>query len=128
MSKMSSSVSLCFFALFASSALCDVQQTWSEQPGYQEVNPGGDLILPCVINHMRGQCRWEKDGTPVGIFPAKYEWAGNPDNGDCSLKILDAQLQFDDGVWQCQATPSSFMVRDALISEGAQVVIRGESK
>ena len=103
----------------------EVRQSWSEQPGYQEVNPHGDLVLPCVINNMRGQCRWEKDGTPVGIYRGKYEWSGNPETGDCSLRIFDAQLQYDDGVWQCQVTPSSFLVRDALISEGAQVVIRG---
>ena len=116
------------FSLFVilNSASCDVQQTWSEQPANQEVNPGGDVLLGCVINNMRGQCRWEKDGTPVGIFPGKYEWAGNFESGDCSLRILDAKLAYDDGVWQCSVTPSSFLVRDALISEGAQVVIRGE--
>ena len=104
------------------------QQTWSSQPANQEVNPGGDVLLGCVINDMRGQCRWEKDGTPVGIFPGKYEWAGDFEGGDCSLRILDAKLAYDDGVWQCSVTPSSFLVRDALISEGAQVVIRGELK
>ena len=41
------------------------------------------------------------------------------------LKILDANLEFDDGVWQCQVTPSSFQLRDSLISEGAEVVVRG---
>ena len=112
--------------LSLNSALGDVQQTWSEQPGNQEVNPGGDVVLGCVINNMRGQCRWEKDGTPVGIFPGKYEWANSPKEGDCSLRILDAKLAYDDGVWQCSVTPSSFLVRDALISEGAQVVIRGK--
>ena len=80
--------------------------------------------------NKRGECRWEKDGQPVGIHPGKYEWAGNSkespaESGDCSLKILDANLEFDDGVWQCQVTPSSFKVRDSLISEGAEVVVRG---
>ena len=51
------------------------QQTWSEQPANQEVNPSGDVVLRCAIRAMRGECRWEKDGTPVGIFPGKYEWA-----------------------------------------------------
>ena len=69
------------FSLFVilNSASCDVQQTWSEQPANQEVNPGGDVLLGCVINDMRGQCRWEKDGTPVGIFPGKYH--------DCQMAI-----------------------------------------
>jgi len=119
-------LSLFVAALSLNSASCDVQQqTWSEQPANREVNPGGDVLLSCVINDMRGQCRWEKDGTPVGIFPGKYEWAnGDLESGDCSLRILDAKLAYDDGVWQCSVTPSSFLVRDALISEGAQVVIR----
>ena len=105
-------------------------QTWSEQPVYQEVNPGGQVIMPCIVINKRGECRWERDGQPVGIHPGKYEWAGpnkgpSADPGDCSLKVLDASLDFDDGVWQCQITPSSFKTRDALISQGAQLVVRG---
>ena len=107
-------------------------QTWSEQPVYQEVNPGGQVIMPCIVINKRGECRWERDGQPVGIHPGKYEWAGpnkgpSADPGDCSLKVLDASLDFDDGVWQCQITPSSFKTRDALISQGAQLVVRGRS-
>jgi len=101
-------------------------QTWGQQPGYQEVNPGGQVKLPCVINDVEGQCRWEKDGSPVGMFPNKYELAGEPSTGDCSLLVKGANLEYDDGVWQCQVTPSSFQAKDALISEGAQLVVRGE--
>ena len=106
-------------------------QSWSEQPVYQEVNPGGQVIMPCIVLNKRGECRWERDGQPVGIHPGKYEWAGankgpSTDPGDCSLKVLDASLDFDDGVWQCQITPSSFKTRDSLISQGAQLVVRGE--
>ena len=107
-------------------------QSWSKQPVYQEVNPGGQVIMPCVVLNKRGECRWERDGQPVGIHPGKYEWAGankgiSTDPGDCSLRILDASLDFDDGVWQCQITPSSFKTRDALISQGAQLVVRGKN-
>ena len=63
---------------------------------------------------------------PSCNLAGKYEWAGDFESGDCSLRISDARLAYDDGVWQCSVTPSSFLVRDALISEGAQVVIRGE--
>ena len=101
-------------------------QKWAQQPRYQEVNPRGTIILPCVILNKKGECRWEKDGTPVGIYPHKYEWSSLPENGDCSLRILDANLEYDDGVWQCQVTPSSFSVKDALISEGAELVVRGK--
>ena len=114
---------LCLFGFFSAvSAL----QTWSEQPKYQEVNPNGNITLPCIINDMRGQCRWEHDGQPVGLHPGKYEWAGTPETGDCSLKVFRASLQYDDGVWNCQVTPSSYKVKDALISEGAEVVVRGK--
>lgn len=103
---------------------CNGQQEWTEQPRYQEVNPHGSVVMPCVITNKKGECRWEKDGNPVGIYPTKYEWAGLSEKGDCSLKILDANLEYDDGVWQCQVTPSSFQSKDSLISEGAELVVR----
>ena len=101
-------------------------QEWSEQPRYQEVNPHGSVVMPCLIINKKGECRWEKDGDPVGMYPTKYEWAGNPEDGDCSIRILDASLEFDDGVWQCQVTPTSFLYKDSLISEGAELVVRGK--
>ena len=61
-------------------------------------------------------CRWEREGVPKGIFPGKYDWAGDPTTGDCSLLISDAELEFDDGAWQCSVTPSKFKARDALVS------------
>ena len=101
-------------------------QQWTEQPRYQEINPHGALVMPCLIQNKKGECRWEKDGDPVGMYPTKYEWAGSPEDGDCSLRILDASLEFDDGVWQCQVTPTSFLFKDSLISEGAELVVRGK--
>ncbi len=67
-------------------------QKWAQQPRYQEVNPRGTIVLPCVILNKKGECRWEKDGTPVGIYPHKYEWSSLPENGDCSLRILVSKL------------------------------------
>ena len=81
-------------------------QTFAEEPRYQEVNPRGTVVLPCKVNNMRGQCRWEKDGQPIGMHPGKYDWAAQPETGDCSLRILNADLEYDDGVWQCQVTAS----------------------
>lgn len=101
------------------------EQEWGEQPAYQEVNPGGEVVMRCVIRNKGGDCRWEKDGSPMGLFPGKYEWAGDVGAGDCSLRIFEADIQYDDGVWQCQVTPSSFRYKDTLISEGAQLVVRG---
>ena len=102
-------------------------QKWTEQPRYQEVNPHGSVVMSCIIANKKGECRWERDGDPVGMYPTKYEWSGNPEDGDCSIKILDASLEFDDGVWQCQVTPTNFLQKDSLISEGAQLVVRGKT-
>lgn len=69
---------------------------------------------------------------PVGIYPKKYEWAGTPLHynspnlgGDCSLMVLAATIDFDDGAWECQVTASDFTTQDALTSEPVQLVVRG---
>ena len=63
---------------------------------------------------------------PIGIYPGKYQWAGQPNLGDCSLEILEANITFDDGLWECQVTSSSFASQDALASKPARLVVRGE--
>ncbi len=123
--RLSNTMLLFVISLLLPSASLAVQ-SWSEQPRYQEVNPGGEVRMACVVSDIRGECRWEKDGIPLTAYPGKYEWSGEPKEGDCSLRVIDARLEYDDGVWQCQVTPSSFQVKDALISEGAQLVVRGE--
>ena len=32
------------------------------------VNSGDDILLPCLVRNKAGECRWENDGTPVGIY------------------------------------------------------------
>ena len=105
------------------SGVCSVQKFLSV-PTYSEVNPGDEVVLLCEVENKGGECRWEKDGTPVGIFPEKYEWAGDVASGNCSLLILDTSAEYDDGVWQCQVTASNFRKGDSLISEGAELVVR----
>lgn len=63
---------------------------------------------------------------PVGIYIKKYEWAGKEDDGDCSLWIRAATLEFDDGEWECQVTASDFTTQDALTSEPVRLVVRGK--
>ena len=103
------------------------QQLFEEPPTNQEVGPGEDVILSCVIVNKVGECRWEKDGTPVGIYNNKYEWAHPEEKafGDCSLHIKNASFEYDNGVWQCQVTASDFTQKDTLISDGAEVLVRG---
>ncbi len=67
-----------------------------------------------------------KSFQPIAIFPGKYEWAGKPSTGDCSLKIKSAEIKFDDGNWVCQVTGTSFQNQDNLASEPARLVVRGE--
>ncbi len=114
-------------ALSAAPRSCMALQTWVQQPRYQEVNPGEEVTLACVVSDISGKCRWEKDGKPVDPDPIKYQWVGSPEAGDCSFRVLNAELEYDDGVWQCQVPPTSYKLGDSLISEGAQLVVRRKS-
>ena len=102
-------------------------QQFVEAPTYREVNPGGEVVLPCHVKNKKGECRWEKDGTPVGMYENKYEWHGNRKEGDCSLRVKEANIDYDNGVWQCQVTASDYTQRDTLISEGAELIVRGKT-
>ena len=105
-------------------ALCS--QQWDEEPGYKEVNPGGAVVMVCKVKNKKGECRWERDNTPIAAFAGKYEWAGDQSKGDCSLRILQANLEYDNGGWVCQVTASSFKEKDTLISHPANLVVRGK--
>jgi len=102
----------------------DGRQQWEEEPGYREVNPMGDVVMRCRVRNKKGECRWERDNTPIAAFEGKYEWAGDTSKGDCSLRILAANYQYDNGAWVCQVTASSFKERDTLISHPANLVVR----
>ncbi|XP_065161053.1 irregular chiasm C-roughest protein isoform X2 [Atheta coriaria] len=59
------------------------------------------------------------------MYQHKYEWAGpQQDTGDCSIWIRAAQLEFDDGNWECQVTASDFHTQDALTSLPVKLVVR----
>ena len=105
-------------------------QNWIEQPSSTFVNPGGEVVLACRINNKGGDCRWEKKkdngvSVPVGIYAGKYEWAGRTEVGDCSLRILEADFDYDNGRWICQITASGFRETDTLISKEAVLSVRG---
>lgn len=101
------------------------QQRFKEVPAiYQEVSAGHDVQLPCKVQDKKGQCIWQKDRKPVGIYPDKYEWFSLRSN-DCTLLIRRASLEFDDGFWECQVTSGDFMRQDALTSLPARLLVRG---
>ena len=62
---------------------------------------------------------------PIGLHPGKYEWAGRHAGGDCSFKINEVNIQYDDGLWECQVTSSTFEAQDQLASKPARLVVRG---
>ncbi|XP_014612836.1 PREDICTED: hemicentin-2-like [Polistes canadensis] len=100
------------------------QQRFKEVPAiYQEVSAGHDVQLPCKVQDKKGQCIWQKDRKPVGIYPDKYEWFSLRSN-DCTLLIRRASLEFDDGFWECQVTSGDFMRQDALTSLPARLLVR----
>ena len=104
-------------------------QTWLEQPASTFVNPGGEIVLACRINNKQGDCRWEKrkeDGQvePLGFYSGKREWWGDQARGDCSMRVLDAEFEYDNGKYVCQVTASDFKATDTLISQEAIVSVR----
>ena len=34
-------------------------QEWEEEPGYREVNPGGEVVMVCRVRNKGGECRCE---------------------------------------------------------------------
>ncbi|GLV42586.1 uncharacterized protein CBL_03325 [Carabus blaptoides fortunei] len=99
-------------------------QRFEKQPSYTEVNPGQNVELSCKVYNKKGSCSWQKDNKPVGMYLNKYEWSGSHEAGDCSLLIRVAQLEFDDGFWECQVTASDFTTQDALTSQPVRLVVR----
>lgn len=120
---MGCTASLLFLVALFSFEGCDAVQTFQEEPRYTEVNPGDSALLTCKVYNMRGQCSWQKDGRPQGLFTGKYEWSGDRSAGDCSLRVLDV-AEVDDGEWECQVTASAFTAQDALTSNIARLVVR----
>ena len=110
----------------AASPVSCAKQAFDVQPRYQEVNPGEDVVLECRVSDKsrNSECIWQKDGKPVRLQDGKYEWNGRLEGGDCSLKVLKADIMFDDGGWRCQVTSSSYTADDALSSKVAKLVVR----
>ena len=96
-------------------------QQFLATPSDVTVSPGTRLTLPCLVENKGGECRWEKDGVPVGLFPEKYRMEG--EEGDCSLEVLDAMLEWDDGWWECQVSASDPVLADSLISPRARLSV-----
>ena len=71
------------------------------------------------------ECRWQKNGKPVGLFPEKYSLNTPRIPGNCSLTIYGVDHELDDGEWQCQVTSSNISYQDALASSPAVLSVQG---
>ena len=87
---------------------CQAVQRFSEVPEYTETNPGAAAVLRCRVAEKAdaSECVWQQNGLPVLPRSGKYEWAGQVDDGDCSLRVLRTNIAYDDGEWRCQVNIS----------------------
>jgi len=97
------------------------EQSFLEEPQSVISAPGGSVTFTCLVQNKGGECRWQKDGKPVGMYPGKYELSKS--EGDCSISIRDVDIRIDDGDWQCQVTGTSFVAMDALASRTARLTV-----
>ena len=89
-----------FRLISPSSSKLGITQTFQTEPEYLEINPGANALMECrVYGKARSSlCIWQKDGKPIRMpQDGKYEWYGAPENGDCSLRILKVDINYDDG-------------------------------
>ena len=80
-----------------------ITQSFQREPEYLEINPGENALMECrVFGKSRSSlCIWQKDGKPIRMQQdGKYEWYGGTQYGDCSLKIIKADINYDDGKTQ----------------------------
>ena len=99
-------------------------QRFLTTPKDKIVSTGASLTLECVIDNIGGQCSWERDGIPVGLYPDKYHMeAAASEAGDCSLTILEASPEWDEGEWRCQVSAGDIARADSLISPPARLTV-----
>ena len=92
-------------------------QSFMAMPADSEVEAGASVTLECAVAELGGECRWERDGLPVGAELGKYE----PE--DCNMRILAAEHQYDGGQWVCQVSASDIEAGDSLVSRPATLTV-----
>ena len=102
-------------SLLTSRASC--LQSFMAMPADTEVEAGASVTLECAVAELGGECRWERDGLPVGAEWGKYE----PE--ECSMRILAAEHQYDGGQWVCQVSASDIEAGDSLVSRPATLTV-----
>ena len=103
-------------SVLTSRALC--LQSFMAMPEDTEVVEGASVVLECLVAELGGECRWARDGLPVGAEQGKYEL-----EADCSLRIMEAEHQWDGGRWVCQVSASDIVAGDSLVSRPATLTV-----
>ena len=87
------------FLLAVAASTSEARQRFDREPERREINPGEDTVMLCRVfeKNRNSLCIWQKDGKPVRLQDGKYEWDGSRENGDCSIRILNSDIHFDDG-------------------------------
>ena len=102
-------------------------QEWLQKPRNVTVAEGQDAVLVCKVSNKVGRCYWRKNSRLIYLYPGKYDWEGDPGQGDCSLRIHATKAQFDSGLWQCTVTATTYQgriyFRDTLESDQVALVV-----
>lgn len=98
-------------------------QRFEAQPEREYLIPSGHSArLRCLVRERQGECLWLRNGRAVGNIARKYKFDRQPEDGDCSLQIQNVSVQLDDGLWQCQVTPSE-LDQDTLQSREVSLIV-----
>ncbi|XP_012280522.1 irregular chiasm C-roughest protein isoform X2 [Orussus abietinus] len=88
-----------------------VYQRFAIEPMDQTAVIGSEVTLPCRVLDQKGPIQWTKDDFGLGAVRnltgyERYSMIGSDEEGDFSLRIHPVELE-DDGVYQCQASPTN---------------------
>uniref|UniRef100_T1IW79 Ig-like domain-containing protein n=1 Tax=Strigamia maritima TaxID=126957 RepID=T1IW79_STRMM len=85
----------------------------------------GPNYLDCMLCHCTSVVSTRSDQTSATfIGTGKYAWNGNREKGDCSILILNASVERDDGEWECQVGASTLELDDPRTSHAARLLVR----
>ncbi|XP_053999054.1 nephrin [Hylaeus anthracinus] len=117
-----------FLAVFSATTLVKGErgQYFRVTPRNSSVLEGGDVTIPCEVEHRVGIVQWVKDGFAYVIQPSgdivghpRLKLIGDQNAGIYNLKITDASLT-DDGEYQCQVGPH---LRSKPIRANAHLIV-----
>ncbi|XP_054167069.1 irregular chiasm C-roughest protein-like [Oppia nitens] len=110
------------FITFTTINSTQAKQHFSKRPeGTYTVLKDQTLVLPCEVRDLEGSCLWLHKSQGIGVINGSYEYNRNPDNGDCSLRIVKVDYKEDNGKWECQVL--SINKIEKTLTSAANVVV-----